>query len=230
MPKKSTTTKTFQDVLAAIKNKNLKVKTAVGGINVEIDPLLKAEMFAPNSDEYKDLNNYSAVLKISYGSTSFLLTGDAEEISEREMLAKGYNLKADVLKIGHHGSNSSTIGEFLKIVSPRSAIISVGKGNDYGHPHKETLDKLYKNDIQVYRTDEAGTVIATSDGQEVKFDKNISPIKPQGSTVESSVTPQSENKELAVSSSLKNESVNAEAIQQSFSQLDKKEFTNLLNK
>lgn len=128
-------------------------------------------MLAPNSSQYDDLNDYSAVIKLTFGKTSFMLDGDAETISESEMLAKGYNLKADVLKLGHHGSNSSTSASFLKAVSPKYAIISVGKGNDYGHPTKATLTKLKQAKISTFRTDENGTIIATSDGTTITFDK-----------------------------------------------------------
>lgn len=98
-----------------------------------------------------------------------MLTGDAEDVSEKEMLSKGYDLKADVLKVGHHGSNSSTTSEFLSVVSPQYAVISVGKGNDYGHPTQATLDKLKNAGVTVYRTDENGTVVDTCDGNSITF-------------------------------------------------------------
>ncbi|MGB9808681.1 MAG: ComEC/Rec2 family competence protein, partial [Caldanaerobacter sp.] len=118
---------------------------------------------------YEDLNNYSAVIKITYGDTAFLFTGDAEKESEREMLAENYNLKADVLKVGHHGSSSSSSWSFLKEVRPKYAVISCGKNNEYGHPHRETLEKLSELGITVYRTDECGTIVAVSDGKRVSF-------------------------------------------------------------
>lgn len=177
MPKVTTTTDTFKDVLAAAKNKGLKVTTATAGINIDLDPALKVEMFAPNSEKYEDLNNYSAVIKLTYGNNSFLLTGDAQEQSESEMLSKGYDLKADVLKVGHHGSNTSTSPAFLKTVSPKYAVISCGKGNDYGHPHQVTIDKLNNAGVQVFRTDESGTIVATGDGDNITFDKKASAIK-----------------------------------------------------
>jgi hypothetical protein len=102
-----------------------------------------------------------------------LFTGDAEKESEEEMLSRGYDLKADVLKVGHHGSSSATTWAFLKAVSPKYAVISVGKGNDYGHPHKETMEKLKSLGITVYRTDECGTVVAVSDGRTISF--NVKP-------------------------------------------------------
>ncbi len=172
MPKISNNTKTFKNVLTAIKNKSLKVKTATAETKIEIDSQVKIEILAPNNSQYDDLNDYSAVIKLTFGKTSFMLDGDAETISESEMLAKGYNLKADVLKLGHHGSNSSTSASFLKAVSPKYAIISVGKGNDYGHPTKATLTKLKQSNISIFRTDENSTIIATSDGTTITFDKN----------------------------------------------------------
>lgn len=171
MPKISNNTKTFKNVLTAIKKKSLKAITANAETKIEIDSQVKIEMLAPNSSQYDDLNDYSAVIKLTFGKTSFMLDGDAESISESEMLAKGYNLKADVLKLGHHGSNSSTSTSFLKAVSPKYAIISVGKGNDYGHPTKATLTKLKQAKISTFRTDENGTIIATSDGTTITFDK-----------------------------------------------------------
>jgi competence protein ComEC len=167
MPKVTSTTKTFEDVLQAIKNKGLKINSPIPGSMISLDSAVKVAILAPNSSKYKDLNNYSIVIKISYDKTSFLLTGDAEKESEEEMLAKGFNLKADVLKVGHHGSNSSTSAAFLKAVAPKYAVICVGKGNDYGHPKQVILNRLKRAGAKVYRTDLNGTVIAESDGKKV---------------------------------------------------------------
>lgn len=169
MPKVTHTTKTFEDVLTAIKDKGLKISAAVGGTNIDFSPNTEVEILAPNSSEYEDLNNYSAVIKLTYGNTSFLFTGDAEDISENEMLAKDYDLKADILKVGHHGSNSSTTESFLTAVKPSHAVISVGRGNDYGHPHEEVLNRLYEAGIKIYRTDESGTVVFTTDGDNIEI-------------------------------------------------------------
>ena len=122
-----------------------------------------------NSNNYEDANNDSIVIKLEYGSNSFMFTGDAEDVSEKEMLSKGLDLKADVLKVGHHGSKSSSCDEFLNAVNPKYAVISVGKDNDYGHPNKEALQRLSSRGIQVYRTDESGTIVATSDGNNITF-------------------------------------------------------------
>ena len=172
MPKVTHTTKTFEDVLIAIKNKSLKITPATGGANIDFSPNTKVETIAPNSAKYESMNNYSAVIKLTYGKTSFLFTGDAEDISENEMLAQKYDLKAGVLKVGHHGSSSSTTQSFINSVSPQYAVISVGKGNDYGHPHKEVLSRLSEGDVQVLRTDESGTIIFTTDGEKIDVEKN----------------------------------------------------------
>ena len=173
MPKVTTTTRTFEEVLKAIKSKGLSISVAKAGVVIDLGDGVIAKMLAPNSSHYEDLNNYSAVVKITYGNTSFLFTGDASEQSEKEMLSKGDNLKADVLKIGHHGSSSASTWAFLKAVHPKYAVISCGKYNDYGHPHKETMKKLKSLGIIVYRTDECGTVIAVSDGKTINF--NVEP-------------------------------------------------------
>lgn len=172
MPRISHTTQTYEDVLTAIKNKGLKVTAPTAGTSFNIGEA-KCTILAPTSEKYDDINNYSIVIRLQYGNTSFLFAGDAEEISEREMINKGFDLSADVLKIGHHGSSSSTSPDFLKKVSPKYAVISVGPENDYGHPSAEVMNRLKNANIPVYRTDESGTVICTSDGESIKF--NVKP-------------------------------------------------------
>jgi competence protein ComEC len=163
MPQVSTTTKTFDDVLQAIKNHGLVITSPEPGTSFSLNSAI-CTILAPNSPQYEDLNDYSIVIQLLYGNTSFLFTGDAQADSEKEILAKGYTLQSDVLKVGHHGSSSSTSPEFLKAVSPRYAIISVGKDNDYGHPHRETLDKLNASGINIFRTDLNGSITFNSDG------------------------------------------------------------------
>lgn len=177
MPRAATTTRTFEDLLLAVKQKELKITEAKAGVKIDAGPGAEVIMLAPNAGTYEDLNNCSAVIKITFGATSFLLTGDAEAESEGQMLSKGFDLKADVLKVGHHGSSSSTTPAFLKAVGPKYAVISVGKENSYGHPAPETLAKLANAGVQIFRTDEAGTIIATSNGKTIKFDKQASPVK-----------------------------------------------------
>jgi len=167
LPRVTTNTRTFRDVLAAIKSKCLKITAAKAGVNILEADNLSVKILAPNKSTYEDLNNYSAVIKIKYKEAAFLLTGDAEKLSEKEILAGKADLKADVLKVGHHGSRSSTSPAFLKAVKPRYAVISVGAGNDYHHPHGETLKRLKQAGAQVLRTDEKGTIVFTTDGKEI---------------------------------------------------------------
>lgn len=167
MPRVSNNTRTFEDVLLAIKNNGLTVTTPVPGSSFILGDAVQCTILAPNGQNYPDLNSYSIVLKASFNSRAFIFTGDAESDSEGEMLAKGYDLKADVLKVGHHGSTSSTSAAFLKAVSPSLAVIFVGKDNTYGHPHRETLQKLNAAGIKVYRTDLNGTITITVNGTDL---------------------------------------------------------------
>lgn len=166
-PKKTANTNVFENMVKALQDKNLKINVAKAGIKIDFDKDIPCEMLAPNSDSYEDINNYSAVLKVNYKDTSFLFTGDAEKLSEREIIQKGSDLKADVLKLGHHGSSSSSSKEFLDKVSPKYAIISCAKNNDYGHPHKETITEMNKRNIKVFRTDMDGDIILKSDGKNI---------------------------------------------------------------
>jgi len=168
MPKAISNTKTFQDVVSAIKDKGMKATVPKVGETFKVGNAI-ATILAPNGSGYKDLNNFSIVIRLTFGNNSFMFGGDAEDISENEMLSKGFDVSADVLKIGHHGSSSSTTDAFLDKVNPKYAVISVGKGNSYGHPHKSTMKKLNAKDIKVYRTNENGTIVATSDGKNITF-------------------------------------------------------------
>jgi len=115
-----------------------------------------------------DENDMSICLRVDYGETSFLFTGDAEAMSEYMMLDSGMPLQADVLKVGHHGSRSSSTQEFVDAVRPRYSVISCGKDNSYGHPHQEVLDVLAGSTI--LRTDIQGTIVMHSDGESITFD------------------------------------------------------------
>ena len=164
MPKVQTNTKTFHDVLQAVKNNGLSVKTAKAGVVLAQNEDYSLYMLAPVSAEYEEINNYSAVIRLEYKDTAFLFTGDAEEVSESEILE---NVQADVLKVGHHGSSSSTTPEFLLRVNPVYAYIPCGKDNSYGHPHRETLKHLNESGVEIYRADTDGTVIFVSDGNRI---------------------------------------------------------------
>ena len=142
LPRKAANTRSYEDLLREIEKQGLRVKEARAGTVIYERPNLKAVFVAPGGSKYEDLNNWSAVVYVCYGNTAVLLAGDAEKQSEQEMLAAGVNLKADLLKVGHHGSRDSTSLSFLSAVSPGYAVISVGKDNEYGHPHEETLLSL----------------------------------------------------------------------------------------
>ena len=127
------------------------------------------EVLGPLSGSYTDVNNYSIVIRLVYGDTSVLLTGDAEAESEAELVASWPNLKSDVLCVGHHGSPSSSGDAFLDRVQPSYAIISCGKDNSYGHPAACVLQRLKERNITVYRTDESGIITLQSDGNTLSF-------------------------------------------------------------
>lgn len=179
MPKVTSNTKTFEDVLRAVQAKSLKITSARAGMTILDQNGLQIRLLAPCGTGYEELNNYSAVIKVQYNDISFLFTGDAEEQSENEMLSSGVNLKADVLKVGHHGSYSATSAAFLKAVAPKYAVISVGDGNDYGHPHQITLDRLAAAGVDVYRTDKNGTIVMTTDGVNINLKAMGNDIKPR---------------------------------------------------
>ena len=172
MPKASSTTKIYKNLLKAIKAKGNKINTAKAGNTIYSDSSLGIDILAPNSDSYEEINDYSVVIKLVYGSKSFLFTGDAEKLSENEITA---DVSADVLKVGHHGSSTSSSDKFIKRVNPEYAVISCGEGNSYGHPHKETIKTLNKYDVEIFRTDTMGTIIAQTDGESLEItDKNKS--------------------------------------------------------
>lgn len=174
MPKVSNDTKTFKDVLSAIDKKGLRVDTAKAGVNILTAESLSIDILAPNKDKYEELNNYSAVLKLTYRENSFLLMGDAEKLSEKEIMAvSGMDVSADLIKVGHHGSNTSSGEEFLKRVNPQNAIIMVGEGNTYHHPAIAALNMLSSLNIHVYRTDNDGTILAESDGKTINISVHV---------------------------------------------------------
>ena len=127
--------------------------------------------------EYEETNDTSIVLRVDHGENSFLFTGDMEVTAEADLLADGCDLDVDVLKVGHHGSNTSSSYAFLREVMPEYGVISCGTDNSYGHPHDEVTSRLYDAEVTVYRTDEQGTVVAVSDGIGILFttEKNVPP-------------------------------------------------------
>lgn len=161
MPNVSTTTKTYEKLLEAIQQKGLKIKSAKAGMNIVEESDLRVDILAPVKIDEDELNNCSIIIKITYGYDSYLFIGDAEK---EELDTVSSDMSADVLKVGHHGSRTSTTEKFLEQVNPKYAVISCGEDNDYGHPHKETIDLLEMLDVEYYRTDIQGTITITSDG------------------------------------------------------------------
>lgn len=164
MPKIEYTTKTYSDVLESISQKGLTVETAKAGVEILKEDGLEITLLSPVRDDNTDLNDWSAVCKIKYNDTAFLFMGDASTENESEITG---DVSADVIKIGHHGSSTSTSEQFLKRVNPQYAVISVAKDNDYGYPHYEITERLAAANVKVYRTDKNGTVIFTSNGTEI---------------------------------------------------------------
>ena len=169
MPNVSTTTRTFEKLLTAISEKGMKIQSAKAGMNILDNSNLDIDILAPVKIIEDDLNNCSVVLKITYNNNSFLFTGDAEKVEFETINA---DMSADVLKVPHHGSRTSTNKEFLERVNPQIAVISLGKDNEYGHPHKSTLKYLKEFGVTTYRTDKDATVIVTSDGNDISVDTN----------------------------------------------------------
>ena len=164
MPKIETTTKTFEDVLDAIENKNLTVTAPNKGDKIKIGQAEGEFMTEPILDE-DNLNISSLVLRVEFGNTSYLFMGDAEEENEETISWP----KTNVLKVGHHGSSTSSSESFLKQVQPKYAIIMAGKDNSYGLPTQETINKLNNIGSEIYRTDEDGTIQMTSDGNTIEI-------------------------------------------------------------
>lgn len=164
MPKAYHTTTTFENLLDTIDAKGLTIQTAKAGKTIFKFGSVKAEFLAPNSQGYDNLNDYSAVIMLTYNNKKFLFMGDAQKQSENEILSAGFDVAADVIKVGHHGSDTSSTQNFIKAVNPSIAVISVGSDNSYGHPDKLVLTTLSQSNAQVWRTDEKGTIIVTCDG------------------------------------------------------------------
>ena len=162
-PVTEASTKCFKDFVKYTQQQGLQVEVPAVGTTWPLGSAT-VTMVGPVA-QYSDTNDTSIVLRIEYGSTSFLLTGDMEKIAETDLVNSGANLRADVLQVGHHGSSTSTGYLFLNAVMPEMGVISCGVNNKYGHPHEETLSILRDAGVDVYRTDLQGTITIGSDGQ-----------------------------------------------------------------
>lgn len=168
LPEKEHTTKTFEDVIDAVSEKGLKITKAVTGDTYTFGDA-SFTILAPNADYKDDLNNWSVGVKVTNGSNSFVFTGDAEAAAELDICKTGIDLSADVFQAGHHGSSTSNTEELIKAINPAYVVVSCGKNNQYGHPHKEFVDRMKEFEIQYFRTDEEGTIIAESNGSVITW-------------------------------------------------------------
>ena len=184
MPEVTNDTATYRDVIDTMKEKGYQNTAPVVGDSYSLGSA-QFTILGP-TDTYEDTNNNSIVLLLTHGDNKFLCVGDAEEKAEEDILAEGVSVKADVLKVGHHGSRTASSEAFLQAVEPTYAVISCGQDNSYGHPHAETLNTLRSMGVKVFRTDEQGTVTATSDGHEISWNCAPSTTWKAGENVQSS--------------------------------------------
>lgn len=166
-PRITADTEAFKNLVSALKNKKLKINVAKSDMSLYLGDNVLINLISPLSSDYEDINNYSVVLTLNFNSSRFIFMGDSEKLVENQLLNKGYDISSDVIKVGHHGSSSSSSSEFIDKVSPQYAIISCSRKNDYGHPHKETLDLFNIKNIKVYRTDFENTIVFRSDGNNI---------------------------------------------------------------
>lgn len=163
MPEVYHTTRTYEKMIYALEKNGCKCVYPKKGETIS-DILYSIEVLSPQNHSYNRMNDSSVVIKLSYDNVSLVLSADAEVEAEAEMLAGGVNLKADILKVGHHGSESSTSEEYLDAVSPREAVIFAGSGNPYGFPDSIITERLMKRNINIYRTDVNGNISVNTDG------------------------------------------------------------------
>ena len=161
MPKVAANTKTYENLLKTIKSKSLSITVAEKDKKIINTENLKAYFLAPENKKYDELNNYSAILKIVFQDKSFLFMGDSEASVEKTLT----DVSADVIKVGHHGSNTSSSSGFIERVNPEIAVISVGENNKYDHPDKDVIKAYEKLGTKIYRTDLNGNIVISTDGE-----------------------------------------------------------------
>lgn len=167
-------TLTYNNLIKSIAKYNVNPMTVDSGDTISLGN--SSVDFCAPFEQDDDINNISIVLKVSYGDTSFLFQGDAESSVEKQLLYSGFDISADVIKVGHHGSNTSTDEKFIKKVNPSIAIVSCGADNSYKHPNKQTIDRLQEQNIKTYITSYHGCITITSDGEKVEVlyeNKNV---------------------------------------------------------
>lgn len=169
LPEEDSETRTYRDVLAAIEEQNVDLIRPEVGAEYSFGKA-SFQILAPSDGKKSSANHYSVGVMVTFGETKFLFTGDAEEAQEEEMLLTGLPLECDVYKAGHHGSSTSNTLDFVRAADPTWAVISCGEGNSYGHPHAEVVAEFEDEDIQMYRTDRQGTIMAVSDGKDIHWE------------------------------------------------------------
>lgn len=177
LPNKTNNTAIFEELLNEIKNHNLKITEGTSGVSIIGNEDLEFMILAP-SREYDSINDSSIVAKVVYKDFSTIIMGDAEKESEADIIKEGYNLKADILRVGHHGSSTSSTKEFLDKVQPTYSVISLGNDNSYGHPHRETIESLDNIDSIILRTDLLGTIVFETDGKKITLINVVNLDKP----------------------------------------------------
>ncbi len=199
MPNCAHTTKTYDEFLTCVENEGCKVVETYSGVEMINKDDIYGYFVAPNSDSYEKINNYSACLMLKYGENSFLFMGDAEQESEYEIPG---DLTCDVIKVGHHGSRTSSSYNFVTRTHAKYAVIEVGKDNDYSHPHESTLNTWKENGTVVFRTDLNGDILFVSNGKNITY-KNQYAFKDKDSVVKNETpveqddTPATSQKETA---------------------------------
>lgn len=170
------TTKTYESLLDAAESKNVTVRTASAGDVLLEQGNTSFKVLSPSHTDYDNLNDYSIVTRLKVGDTAFLFQGDAETPVEEEILDSGADVSCDVIKLGHHGSSTSSSRAYLEAANPSAAVISCGVGNEYGHPHRETMDLLEKLSITPYRTDTQKTLLAETDGKTIVWQTELESV------------------------------------------------------
>ncbi len=156
----------YDRLMETLENRGVPVSCAEPGTVIELGKGCRLEIAAPVGD-YEEMNDYSAVLRFVFGNVRFLITGDIERKAEEDILASGADIRAEVIKVPHHGSGTSGLKRFIQAVSPEYAVISAGAGNEHGHPHENVVETYRNCGADIYRTDMNGTIVFTTDGASI---------------------------------------------------------------
>jgi len=164
IPPVSHTTRVYERMIQAVENHNITTRAPAAGDIINLGGAVFTVIHPGADDDWRNLNDWSVSVHMAFGATSMIVTGDAEHPAEAAMMATGLNLSSDILRVGHHGSRTSTGQEFFEAVDPTIAVIQVGEGNRYNHPHDCVMERLETAGVRIYRNDHHGDIIITSDG------------------------------------------------------------------